>query len=63
MTTLNVTSMQAPLEPSSQGKGSKPSELPLEYPKKIDIVMNLKEAGNMVLKVPFDLLTTAIKVI
>jgi putative ABC transport system substrate-binding protein len=44
-------------------KGSKPSSLPVEQPKKIDMIINLKEATEMGLKVPFDLLTAATKVI
>ena len=44
-------------------KGIKPSSLPVEQPKKIDMIINLKEANDMGLKVPFDLLTSATKVI
>jgi putative ABC transport system substrate-binding protein len=44
-------------------KGAKPSSLPVEQPKKIDMIINLKEATEMGLKVPFDLLTAATKVI
>lgn len=44
-------------------KGIKPSSLPVEQPKKIDMIINLKEANDMGLKVPFDLLTAATKVI
>jgi putative ABC transport system substrate-binding protein len=44
-------------------KGTKPSTLPVEQPKKVDVVINLKEAGNIGLKVPFDLLVLATKVI
>jgi len=44
-------------------KGAKPSSIPLEPPKKIDLIVNLKEATDMGLKIPFDLLTTATKVI
>lgn len=44
-------------------KGIKPSSLPVEQPKKIDLIINLKEATDMGLKVPFDLLTAATKVI
>jgi putative ABC transport system substrate-binding protein len=44
-------------------KGIKPSSLPVEQPRKIDMIINLKEANDMGLKVPFDLLTAATKVI
>ncbi len=44
-------------------KGAKPSSLPVEQPRKIDLIINLKEATDMGLKVPFDLLTSATKVI
>jgi putative ABC transport system substrate-binding protein len=44
-------------------KGARPSSLPFEQPKKIDVIINLKEAADMGLKVPFDLLTSATKVI
>ena len=44
-------------------KGSNPSTLPVEQPKKIDLIINMKEASNLDLKVPFDLLTSATKVI
>lgn len=44
-------------------KGAKPASIPFEPPKKIDLVVNLKEATDMGLKIPFDLLTTATRVI
>ncbi len=44
-------------------KGTKPSDLPIEQSKKVDVIINLKEAADMGLKVPFDLLTSATKVI
>ena len=44
-------------------KGAKPASIPLEPPKKIDLIVNLKEATDMGLKIPFDLLTTATRVI
>lgn len=44
-------------------KGTKASSIPFEQPKKIDMIINLKEATGMGLKVPFDLLSTATKVI
>ena len=44
-------------------KGEKPSAIPIEQPKKIDLIINLKEATDMGLKVPFDILTSATRVI
>jgi putative ABC transport system substrate-binding protein len=44
-------------------RGAKPASIPIEQPKKIDVIINLKEATDMGLKVPFDLLTSATKVI
>jgi ABC-type uncharacterized transport system substrate-binding protein len=44
-------------------KGAKPSSIPVESPRKVDMIVNLKEATYMGLKVPFDLLTSATKVI
>lgn len=44
-------------------KGAKPASIPLELPTKIDFIINLKEATDMGLKIPFDLLTTATRVI
>ncbi len=44
-------------------RGSKPSSIPQQHPKKIDMIINMKEANDMGLKVPFDLLSTATKVI
>ncbi len=44
-------------------RGAKPSSIPIEQPKKIDLIINLREATAMGLKVPFDLLTSATKVI
>ncbi len=44
-------------------RGAKPSSLPVQHPKKIDMTINLKEANAMGFKVPFDLLTAATKVI
>ena len=35
----------------------------LELPGKIDLFVNLKEATDMELKIPFDLLTTATRVV
>jgi len=44
-------------------KGEKPSSIALVQPKKIDLIINMKEATDMGLKVPFDLLTFATRVI
>ncbi len=44
-------------------KGAKPASMPVEQPKKIDFIINIKEAAALGLKVPFDLLTSATKVI
>ena len=60
--------------PSEQGKesaervakilqGAKPSSLLVEQPKKIDMIINIREATDMGLKIPFDLLSAATKVI
>jgi ABC-type uncharacterized transport system substrate-binding protein len=44
-------------------KGENPSSIAIVHPKKIDLIINLKEATDMGLKVPFDLLTSATRVI
>ncbi len=44
-------------------KGSKPSSIPIEQPKKVYMVVNLKEAKAMGHKIPFGILTSATKVI
>jgi len=44
-------------------KGESPGSLPIVQPKKIDFVINMKEATALNFKVPFDLLTSATKVI
>jgi putative ABC transport system substrate-binding protein len=44
-------------------KGARPSSLSLLQPKKVDLIVNLKEATSLGLKIPFDLLTAATKVI
>jgi putative tryptophan/tyrosine transport system substrate-binding protein len=60
--------------PSEQGKesaervvkilqGAKPSSLPVEQPRKVDMIINIREAAEMGLKIPFDLLSAATKVI
>jgi putative ABC transport system substrate-binding protein len=44
-------------------KGASAASLPVDQPKKVDMIINLKEATEMGLKVPFDLVTSATKVI
>jgi len=44
-------------------KGASAASLPVEQPKKVDMIINLKEATDLGLKVPFDLVTSATKVI
>ncbi|MBS1111711.1 MAG: transporter, periplasmic substrate-binding protein [Nitrospirae bacterium] len=44
-------------------KGAKASSLPVVEPSKVDMIINLKEASSMGLKVPFDLLSSATKII
>ncbi len=44
-------------------KGENPSTIAIGQPKKIDLIINLKEATDLGLRVPFDLLTSATKVI
>lgn len=44
-------------------KGESPSTIPVGGPKKIQMIVNLKEATALGLKVPFDILSTATRVI
>jgi putative ABC transport system substrate-binding protein len=44
-------------------KGENINGMPVELPKKVELVLNLKEAGEIGVKLPFDLLTDATKVI
>lgn len=44
-------------------RGDKPASIPMEMPKLVELVVNLKEAGALGIKVPFDLITDATKVI
>jgi len=44
-------------------RGAKPASVPVQHPKKIDMIINLKEANELGLKIPFDLLTAATRVI
>lgn len=44
-------------------KGESPTAIPVEGPKKIQLIVNLKEATALGLKVPFDILSAATRVI
>jgi putative ABC transport system substrate-binding protein len=44
-------------------KGENPKGIPAEFPKRVELVLNLKEAGEIGIKVPFDLITDAARVI
>ncbi len=44
-------------------RGDNPAGVPTEVPKLVELVLNLKEAGSIGIKVPFDLITDATKVI
>jgi len=44
-------------------KGAQPSAIPVETSKKVNMVLNMKTAGALSLKVPFDVLNAATKVI
>lgn len=44
-------------------RGDNPASMPMEIPKLVELVVNLKEAGALGIKVPFDLITDATKVI
>ena len=44
-------------------RGDNPAGMPAEFPKLVELVLNLKEAGVLGIKVPFDLITDATKVI
>ena len=44
-------------------KGASPGGLPVENAKKVDLVLNLKAANTLGLKIPFDVLNAATKVI
>jgi putative ABC transport system substrate-binding protein len=44
-------------------KGENPAGMPVELPKQVELVLNLKEAGELGIKAPFDLITDATRVI
>ena len=44
-------------------RGENPKGIPMEFPKRVELVLNLREAGELGIKVPFDLITDATKVI
>lgn len=44
-------------------KGEKPASIPVEVPRMVELVINLKEAGALGIKVPIDLISDATKVI
>jgi putative ABC transport system substrate-binding protein len=44
-------------------RGEAPAGIPAEVPKLVELVLNLKEAGAMGIKVPFELITDATRVI
>ena len=44
-------------------RGDNPAQIPAEFPKLVELVLNLKEAAVLGIKVPFDLITDATKVI
>ena len=44
-------------------KGEKPASIPVEVPRLVELVINLKEAASLGIKVPIDLISDATKVI
>jgi putative ABC transport system substrate-binding protein len=44
-------------------RGDNPSSIPPEVPKLVELVLNLKEANALGMKVPMDLITDATRVI
>ncbi len=44
-------------------KGEKPASIPVEVPRMVELVVNLREAGALGIKVPVDLISDATKVI
>ena len=44
-------------------RGEKPAGMPAEHPEQVDLVLNLKEAGVLGIKVPSDVIVDATQVI
>ncbi len=44
-------------------RGENPKGMPVEFPKQVELVLNLREAGELGIKVPFDLITDATRVL
>ncbi len=44
-------------------RGARPGAIPVQMPKRIDMIINLREANEIGVKIPFDLLTAATRVI
>jgi ABC-type uncharacterized transport system substrate-binding protein len=44
-------------------RGENPKGIPMEFPKRVELVLNLREAGELGIKVPFDLITDATRVL
>lgn len=44
-------------------QGTKPSSLAMKQPKKVDVIINIKEATEVGVKIPLDLMTIATKII
>lgn len=44
-------------------KGNKPASIPVEAPRKIEMIINFREATALGLKIPFDILTAATRII
>lgn len=44
-------------------RGEKPANMPVEFPKLVELILNLKAAGELGIKVPIDLITDATRVI
>jgi putative ABC transport system substrate-binding protein len=44
-------------------RGESPASIPAAFPRRVELVLNLKEAGGLGIKVPFDVITDATRVI